>query len=262
MNIALLVATCWSMYQRKELDSSGLWAGALLELVRLQLVVPLKTRWLDLGRLSGYTRWAAWRDFMRDSKKNHLWLPIKAYYQEWHARCISMPSHFFPRLTSIETLRSEVGDWNQRLLVTWFGAPWLSTCLFLLHRFTMVLPLVTCWLFRIAKNDDVFQGRWSLCERNFWRRQIWPRKMEAVKEHAFGLHVTWRQLLSMHRISPVELMDHPKTMWKPRKRRNWRSCMAGMVYWLRCSSYGRQETLHVDPLIEFLECPKTSNCCN
>ena len=41
------------------------------ELVRLQLVVPLKTRWLDLGRLSGYTRWAAWRDFMHDSKKKN-----------------------------------------------------------------------------------------------------------------------------------------------------------------------------------------------
>ena len=253
------------MYQRKELDSSGLWAGALGNLSGFSLSCLSKPDDSILGDcLATLDEQLEGISCMTQRKKHHkhLWLPIKAYYQEWHARRISMPSHFLPRLTSIETLRSEVGDWNQRLLVTWFGAPWLSAYLFLLHRVTMVLPLVTCWLFRIAKNDDVFQGRWSLCERNFWRRQIWPQKTEAVKEHAFGLHVTWRQLLSRHRISPVELMDHPKTMWKPRKRRNWRSCMAGMVYWLRYSSYGRQETLHVDPLIESLECPKTSNCCN
>lgn len=150
----------------------------------------------------------------------------------------------FPFFSTINIHRNpEIRGWRLKSKVA--GHMIWSTlageaCLFLLHRFTMGLPLVTCWLFRIAKNDDVFQGRWSLCERNSWRRQIWPRKMEAVKEHAFGLHVTWRQLLSMHRISPVQLMDHRKTMWKPRKRRNWRSCMAGMVYWLRYSSYGRQ----------------------
>lgn len=212
MNIALLVATCWSMYQRKELDSSGLWAGALLELlelVRLQLVVPLKTRWLDLGRLSGYTRWAAWRDFMRYSKKRntinhheipsnmiswvtshqkkhhkHLWLPLNQIILPrmtcpMHLDAIPF-SHFFPRLTSIETLRSEVGDWNQRLLVTWFGAPWRAKHAFFCYTglpWVYLLLLVDCLgspkMMMFSKEGDLFangtleEGR-SGPER--WRR--------------------------------------------------------------------------------------------